>query len=322
MSCIAGLNDGHIFLGLSYDVLGKESFLFKFEYLNDGYYLTKSSKDLSEYLGSKLLGINSCNIQDLEKRISPFIPQENETSTRYYLSSKIVEPNILEFVDIKKGKSIELQLEQQNKEFSVKAYPQDCEIEMIPIERWIPNTAETLEEKDSYWFKELDDLKAFYFQYNECHEREDLPISEVINNFKKSDFKVFIIDLRNNKGGDSNVLKPLVIFFKKSPGKYSKIILTGADTYSSAIINLLELSNIPNTISVGEIPHGNPTHYGEVESFILPNSKLKVFTSSKIFRFKGYKLGEAFKPTHIINTRIDDLLGGKDTQIEYLSKIL
>jgi hypothetical protein len=86
MTCLAVLNDGHTYLGLSDDVLGKENFMFKFEYLNNGYYLTQSSECLSNYLGSKLLGINDYNMNELELRIKSFIPQENEISTRYKLS--------------------------------------------------------------------------------------------------------------------------------------------------------------------------------------------------------------------------------------------
>jgi hypothetical protein len=193
---------------------------------------------------------------------------------------------------------------------------------MVSISERIPNIANTITVQDTYWFEEIANLSAFYFQFNECIEKEDLTITEIVEAFKKSNLPNLIIDLRNNKGGDSDVLNPLKRFLKKYKNKYKVIVITGADTYSSAIINLLELSNLPSTISVGEVPHGNPTHYGEVESFILHNSQLKIFTSSKIFRFNGYKLGETFKPTYIVPTRIQDLIQGKDTQMEYLLKIL
>jgi hypothetical protein len=193
---------------------------------------------------------------------------------------------------------------------------------MVSIFEKIPNIVNTLTVQDTYWFEEIANLNAFYFQFNECFEKEDLTINEVVKAFEKSNLSNIIIDLRNNTGGDSDVLNPLKKFLKKYKNKYKVIVLTSADTYSSAIINLLELSNLPNTISVGEVPHGNPTHYGEVESFILPNSQLKIFTSSKIFKFKGYKLGETFKPTYIVLTRIQNLIHGKDTQMEYLSKIV
>ncbi len=322
MTILAKLDDGHTYLDLSYEVFGTNSFMFKFRFLNDGYYLIKSSETLSDYLGSKLIGINNHTIHDIETSFSTLIPKENETSLRYYLPSKLMEPVILESLNIKDGKSIKIKLEKDGRLVSVDIEPEDCKNKMVSIFEKIPNIDKTLIVQDPYWFEEIANLNAFYFQFNECIEKEDLTIIEVVEAFKKSNLPNLIIDLRNNKGGDSEVLNPLKRFLKKHKNKYKVIAITGADTYSSAIINLLELSNLPNTISVGEVPHGNPTHYGEIESFVLPNSQLKIFTSSKIFKFKGYKLGETFKPTYIVPTRIQDLIQGKDTQMEYLSKIL
>lgn len=322
MASLPVLNDGHTHLALSDDILGTKNYMFKFEFLNDGYYLTKSSETLSIYLGSKLIGLNDFNITTLETKAEKLIPQENEISTQYYLSSKIVEPSILDYLNLKNSKAITLHLEQNDSKASVLIEPESYNNKMISLKDTIKDLSPTLEEKDTYWCKEIQDIKAFYFQYNSCEEREDLKIEEVVNKIKDSDLKNLIVDLRNNRGGNSDILKPLVTYIQKSGSQYKTFILTGTDTYSSGIINLLELSNTPNAISIGEIPHGNPTHYGEVESFTLLNSGLRIFTSSTIFRFKGYRLGESFRPTHIENTQIEDLLNGKDTQIEYLKKLL
>lgn len=321
MSILPRLKDGHTYLGLSDEVLGTENFMFKFHYFDKGYFLTESSEELSHYLGSELLSINKIPIKEIEKRVSIFIPQENETSIKYYLSSKIVEPHILEFVGIKTNDKIQLALNHRGKEESVAISPQDYSNKTLYLRDSLPNLEDTLIQKDTYWFKILPDLNAFYFQYNECKSNENLSIEKVTSEFKNSELKTFILDLRNNKGGDSDILKPLINYLKKHDRKYRKIVLTGSDTYSSAIINLLQFSSIPNTTSIGEIPHGNPTHYGEQESFSLPNSKLKICTSSKIFKFKGYKLGESFKPNYIINTDIKKLSKGIDTQIEFLHTI-
>lgn len=152
-----------------------------------------------------------------------------------------------------------------------------------------------------------------------CISKNDLKISEIVRSIKDGNFQNIIIDLRNNRGGDSDVLSPLVRFLKESKCIYKVFVLVGIDTYSSGIINLLELCAIDDAVSIGEIPHGNPTHYGEVVSFVLSNSKLKVFLlSSKIFRFKGYRLGESFKPTFVVNTEIQDILNGRDTQMEFV----
>ena len=316
MQLLARLKDGHTYLELSDKVLGSKSFMFKFQFINDEYYLSKSSQHLSQYLGSKLKGINNYNIKEIEKKLFSFIPQENEVSTKYYLSSKIVEPKILEYLDIKTDDYITLHLELEQKVFSVQILPEDYKNEMISIESKIPNIADTLSKKNVNWAKVIPKYKVFFLQYNKCEEDKDFDLRKIIDKFEQSKMSTLVIDLRNNTGGDSDILEPLLNYLRKNGTRFKKIILTGLDTYSSAIINLLELSSLSNTISLGEIPHGNPTHYGEVKSFVLPNSGLQVFCSSKLFSSVGYDLGESFKPNHIISNDMESLRKGIDKQME------
>ncbi len=315
---LAQLRDGHTSLSFSKSVLGEKSFMFKFQFLQNGYYLTSATESLSQYLGSKLKGINNYNVEEIEEKLQTFIPQQNEISTRYYLSSRMVEPKILEYLEIKKNEYITLHLETKGRIQKIQVFPEDYSKKMVSIEEKTPNMAETLLKKDINWHKVIPEHKAFYLQYNNCEEDKNFKMKDIVEKVKESKMSTIIIDLRNNKGGDSDVINPLLEFLKEKEAKYKIIVLTGSDTYSSAILNLLDLSSLRNSISVGEIPHGNPTHYGEIESFSLPNSGFEIFCSSKLFTFDGYELGESFKPTYIVNTEIESLTKGVDQQMEFV----
>lgn len=318
MSVLAKLNDGHTCLEPSVDVLGKKNFIFGFRYFSNGYYLVSSSKNLSKHLGYKLVGIDGFTVKDVEQKVKEFISQENETSIHYYFSSIIREPFLLEYLGIKRKEYITLHFEMEKKVVSVNMNPEDYICKSVFLKDIVRDGDITLQERESYWYTCFEDLNAFYFQYNDCAQRDDLKISQIVRSIKDGNFQNIIIDLRNNRGGDSDVLKPLVRFLKEFKGIYKVFVLVGIDTYSSGIINLLELCAIDDAVSIGEIPYGNPTHYGEVVSFVLSNSKLKVFLSSKIFRFKGYRLGESFKPTFVVNTKIQDILNSRDIQMEFV----
>lgn len=320
MSVLAKLNDGHTYLEPSIDVLGKKNFIFGFRYFSNGYYLINSSKNLSKHLGYKLVGIDGFTVKDVEQKVKEFISQENETSIHYYFSSIIREPFLLEYLGIKRKEYITLHFEMEKKVVSVNMNPEDYICKSVFLKDIVRDGYITLQERESYWYTCFEDLNAFYFQYNDCAQRDDLKISEIVRSIKDGNFQNIIIDLRNNRGGDSDVLNPLVRFLKESKGIFKVFVLVGIDTYSSVVINLLELCTIDDVVSIGEIPHGNPTHYGEVVSFVLSNSKLKVFLSSKIFRFKGYRFGESFKPTFVVNTEIQDIWNGRDTQMEFVKE--
>ena len=61
-------------------------------------------------------------------------------------------------------------------------------------------------------------MSLLYIKYNSCRE-DDIPLKDKISNsidfIEKNNISKITIDLRNNLGGDSTLLAPLVEVFKK-----------------------------------------------------------------------------------------------------------
>lgn len=322
MKLLARLNDGHTEIGASDDVLGTLNYPFKFKYITDGYYVIRASKEYKKHLGSKLLGINDKSMREIENLLGVIIPIENEISLRYYLPTKLVEPKVLNYFGIANGNSSEFVFQKEGKTSVVEVTALDYNTDLVDIRSTIKELDMTLDEKETYWVKSMPELGAVYLQYNDCEERGDYTMKQAVKDIESYNMSNLIIDLRNNKGGDSDVLNPLLSYIKREQNRIRVFVLVGADTYSSAVYNLIQLSKLKNVVSVGDIPHGNPTHYGQVRSFELSNSKITVFTSTRTFTFKGYKLGESFKPNHMVSQIPKELLIGKDTQFRYLHENL
>ncbi len=322
MILLARIRDGHIEMGYSDDVQGPLSCPVRFEYITDGYYVVGASKEYKELLGAKLLFINDYSMGEVEKMLLPIITIENEVSLRYYLAKKLEEPRVLNYFGVTNGDHYILELEKDSKVTTVEMTAiHHNDVNLIHINETIKELDWTLLKKDTYWIKDLPDLDAVYFQYNECEEIEGYKMSEVVGGIKRYNRKRLIIDLRDNIGGNSDVLNPLIRYIKKNKG-ISVYVLVGVKTYSSAIYNLVQLSRLDNVVTLGEIPHGNPTHYGEPDGFRLPNSRIEVFSSTRTFTFKGYRLGESFKPNYLVSPVAHELLKGKDSQFKYLTDYL
>ncbi len=322
MKLLARLNDGHTEVGASDDVLGILNYPFKFKYITDGYYVISASKEYRKYLGSKLLGINNKTISEIENLLGVIIPIENETSLKYYLPTKLVEPKLLNYFEITNGNNAEFTFQKDGKNFVVEVPALDYNTELIDIFSTIKGLELTLEKKENYWVKSMSKLDAAYLQYNDCKEREDYTMNQVVKDIESYNISNLIIDLRNNRGGDSDVLNPLLRYVKREQDNIRTFVLVGTDTYSSAIYNLIQLTRFKNITTLGDIPHGNPTHYGQVRSFELPHSKIKVFTSTRTFTFKEYRLGQVFKPSYIVKQIPEELFAGKDTQFSFLKRNL
>lgn len=99
----------------------------------------------------------------------------------------------------------------------------------------------------------------------------------------------------------------------------SLFVLIGKNTFSSALLNAMDLKRNYNAILVGEPTSGNVNHYGELGGFALPNSMLVVLYSTKYFEnWKGYE--GTFIPDVEIEYSIDNFKNGIDEAIEYVIK--
>ena len=144
--------------------------------------------------------------------------------------------------------------------------------------------------KRYYWYAVLPRQATLYLQYNACRNMSTEPFSaftrEVLNRLDTSPIRKLVIDLRFNGGGNSRIIKPLLTGIKRRPAINQRghlFVIIGRRTFSSAILNAVELQNETKALLVGEPTGGKPNHYGEVRNFTLPYSGVRVYYSTKYF---------------------------------------
>ena len=99
--------------------------------------------------------------------------------------------------------------------------------------------------------------------------------------------------------------------------------LVGEATYSSAIINAVELVDAGGVLA-GSPTSGSVNHFGSTGSFTLPNSGIRVSCSSKYIDLGTLLeagLGaqvEPLVPTVRVEQTLDDYLAGRDTLVDWL----
>lgn len=321
MISLAKLKDLHTTLCFSEEVLSQLSYPLVLKRFPDGYYLTESLKKNRELLGTKLLKVNGMGVQEVETRFSVLIPNENSTSLKYYFPNKLREPKLLEYFGIVEDDLCSFTFDLDGNEKTIKLKSVKYDVELISLNEFVAEPQETLTVKDKYWTKYYDYCATFYFQYNSCEENDYPTVFDVIKEISELKPRNVIVDLRNNKGGDSDILEPLIEYLETMSAEIRTIIFIGPDTYSSAIINLLSLNKIKNSISIGGIPHGSPTHFGETDKFTLKNTGLTIQTSTKIFEYKGYDHGDVFIPTYEARQTIDDYKRGLDLEMALFKKL-
>jgi uncharacterized protein (TIGR03437 family) len=102
-----------------------------------------------------------------------------------------------------------------------------------------------------------------------------------------------VIDVRNNTGGNSEVINPFIASKTARAARMAGVqivVILGRATFSSGILSAIKLRE-GQVYFAGEASGGSPNSYGDVQTLVLPNSQLRVSYSTKLFNIPGYPNG-------------------------------
>lgn len=139
----------------------------------------------------------------------------------------------------------------------------------------------------SYWFDYSPKHSLIYFQYNVVEDTKEENFAAFVNRLFDSidnrNVQRLIIDLRNNGGGNSLLLPPLVktIVEHKSINKRGNLfVISSRRSFSAAQQAITMLERNTNAIIVGEPSGSSPNNVGESRDMLqLPYSKVWINVS-------------------------------------------
>jgi len=279
----------------------------RFYCFSDGIYIIDVSKGYESLLYKKVTAIEDSLMEDIIEKLAQIVSHEN----KYFLKAQCAK--YLQAADILYGLLIcedkkKIKITVENEIIEVETVRQN---ELNYLEKInVPLYAERANE--NYWFKYMNEDKSLYIKYNSCREDEISlkdKINSTINFIENNNINCITIDLRNNLGGDSTLLEPLVQYLKKNKDinkKRNLNVIIGRETFSSALLNAYELKNQCNAILIGEPTGGKPNCYGEILRFNLPNSKFNVSYSTRYYKLIEDDSMDALYPDKIVEETIDD----------------
>jgi Peptidase family S41 len=281
---------------------------FKFYWFQDGIYIIKVTEKYKSVLYKKVISIEGVFVSEVIDELKEIISYENdflfkEQSMRYMQAADILYGLLL----IDSVDRVKIQLE-------------DCEInvETVSLDELIYNEEYKLpmyakNEFKNFWYEHIENTKEIYIKYNSCREDGIIELSEKINEvieyINKNSIEKLIIDLSDNLGGDSRLIRPLIDFIKKSTcinSKENLSVIIGRGTFSSALLNAYEFKNETNAKLIGEPSGGKPNCYGEILKFQLPNSKFVVTYSTRYYKLIEDDSVIALYPEEIFYRKIED----------------
>lgn len=337
---ISKLGDSHTSINLGKYIDRNEILPLHLFWFKDGIFVLHTTEANKVILGQKIVKINGVSIETVVDSLSTILTLDNTAIVKSKIPKLIPIVQLLKFFGIVEDSEIELQLENQKGEinlFTIQPAHMDRSNRVMfkPDSLALCNRNTRANFIDYYQRED----KIYYLQYNKCWSREaelingkgknlsKLPsfydfMVKIFQTLKNQEIDKIVYDLTYNRGGNSSqgtvLIKNLAQYIKENPEKKIYVVV-GRTTFSSAIINAMDFKNMTNAIFVGEETSGKPNHFGEVRSFNLPSSGLKVNYSTKYFQRVDDDL-KTLTPDYIIETTFKDFKNGIDPVYEWIKK--
>jgi hypothetical protein len=332
MRLMASLGVGHTHFQLP---SGTEKYAFqvypvRMQWFSDGWAVVTVPREDRDALGSRVVRIGSMKPEQVEAALATYISCENKTALRIRI------PQYMKYVELMQDAGLSnadghLQLtcaKSDGKELTLDIAPLtpgEAKPKLLTATRafHIPTPFCHKQPRAFYWYEYLPDKRTLYIQYNKCLDEPGNPFKDFVQKlFAFADLQTIdrvIIDLRFNGGGSSGIVKPLIDGLRSRPMLNARghlYTLISGHTYSSAMFAAVALHNDLHAILVGEPTGNKPNHYGQVSSFELPNSKLKVQYSTKHFYLIHNADPPSLNPDIYVLCSLEDYLAGRDPVLD------
>ena len=295
----------------------------KFKYINNKLYIIRTTEEYRNLLYGEVVKINNVDINKIVEEIENI----SAHSTNECLIPQ-VEMFLINGYKIKSLPSIdsscnefEFTIARNNNIYFTKLTRNEGYL--LPINK----------PKSNYSYEIIDDKIVII--YNKC--REDYEgqmiafVKEIEHISKEYNINNFVVDIRGNLGGNSEIIKPLVEFLK------NKEVITLVDecVFSSGVFAVVDLKNI-NSKFVGTGIATQFNHFGDINSekiddFIITTSHKYFYIDeiSKKYKYADTKenfeilkqnkklfIPQLFEPDYYSKKSIEDYKNGIDRELE------
>ena len=163
-------------------------------------------------------------------------------------------------------------------------------------------------------------------QINEVLNKEDETLAEFAERLfafvVENPVERLVYDLRWNRGGNSTLMRPLVIGIIKAEeidqrGRFFTII--GRQTFSAAQSLVNELEKYTNVLFVGEPTASRVNFYADNHKIILPHSGLKVRASYVLMQHMHFRDDRRWTAPHLaVDLSSEDYRRNRDPAMEVI----
>lgn len=257
----------------------------------DGYHVVGAMDE--ELIGYEVLAVGETPIDSVAAALAPYVGADNQWHRRHRVGWLMLFAEPLQAVGVV-DQAEEIPVRMRAPEgnlvtrtvepggvYSPSTLRYAWSLKAPVANEWSPAHLQPREK--NYRVSYRDSTNLLYFQFNDVRNAsDDWTVADLADSLRSlADTRPLdkvVVDLRNNRGGHTGLLIPLVELFGTHPKINRRGVLytlIGRKTFSAAGTFALELERRTKTIFAGEQGGFTPNHWGDAP-YLLPNSKITV----------------------------------------------
>jgi tetratricopeptide (TPR) repeat protein len=334
---MASLRDGHSNIFPVQPATGFRMFPLQLYIFSDGTYVTAAAPEYRSIVGLRLTKIGDTAIEDVYDVTKTLVGADNEWTTKDRIPLFFLCPEVLHSKGIisSEEKATFSFADERGTTVTAALRPVSIYTDLYwyfrPLQRWkyqgrlSPSTALYLREPwNNYWFTYDSNARILIFEFRQVNDQGDeglVQFGKRLLAFANSHpVDRFIIDLRQNGGGDNTLVTQFVEDLSQNATlnrRGTLFALIGRHTFSAAVNFATLLENRTETIFVGEPTGAGPNHYGDPKRIVLPHSKALVMVSTLRHEFGDPNDSRSFLAPDIpIVLSHEDYFSGRDPVLD------
>jgi hypothetical protein len=217
---VALAGDGHTSLDLRQNRAVFRSYPLRLYWFDDGLYVIEAAVNNYRALGRKLVQIGDTPIDQAYAAVSTLISHENDRWVKFLSPDYLTTPEILRALhiapDLDRASFAFEDTDGSRFTLDLAAPPRGDTVTSLGVPHKARPAPPLYRRNRSlwYWFDYLPDTKLLYLKYDVCASTPTLPFpdfaSQVGDFVNSHDAQYYVLDLRNNEGGNDAVILPLL----------------------------------------------------------------------------------------------------------------
>jgi len=303
------VHDAHTGIDPGTPALAFENLPVAFYLYDDGLFIQSTDSAHASLLGARVLRIGRLSADSAIASAGQVTDASNEMTVAAFVAFRLAHPDMLFALGVTDRPDLTtLVIEREGKRESVTLRSLGRDSTGAPNRggtwywpgprpglAWL-DSRDRAPDKTPLWLQHPDSIALSSFLadsrtlYVQCNQIGDLPnerlrafFARVIERADKPDVDRLVLDLRQNGGGNNELLQPIIASFVRSSIAQTRgrfFVVTGRLTQSAAqnLVNRLEMNT--RATFVGEPTGESPNMYGDPVRFVLPRTRMEVSLSS------------------------------------------